>query len=260
VRNGIAKDVFVVPADVEVRREGPLRILVEGNPRVWFKGVGEALAAVREMREAHHVTLVTGERGFDAAGADEVAGPLSAAEMAERYAAADVVLKLSRVEGMFGPPLEGMHRGATCVVSAVTGHEEYVEHGVNGLVVDWDDPRGTSRALDLLARDRALLHELRRGALATARAWPSWEQAGAFMALALREVARRPAPDGAAAAARMLADARGAIEAQRLVVAERDRLRYRVAPLLRLDALVERRPLRWLLAPVRRVWRKVRAR
>ena len=71
------------------------------------------------------------------------------------------MLKLSRVEGMFGPPLEGFHMGATCVVTAVTGHEEYVEHGVNGLVVDWDDPRGTARALDLLARDRALLHCLR---------------------------------------------------------------------------------------------------
>ena len=82
--------------------------------------------------------------------------------------------------------------GATCVVTPVTGHEEYVEHGENGLVVEWDDVRGTSRALDLLARDRALLHRLRWGALATARGWPSWEQQGTVMAAALREVARRP--------------------------------------------------------------------
>ena len=55
--------------------------------------------------------------------------------------------------------------GATCVTTEVTGHEEYVEHGVNALVVDWDDLRGTARQLDLLARDRVLLHRLRRGAL-----------------------------------------------------------------------------------------------
>ena len=54
------------------------------------------------------------------------------------------MLKLSRVEGMFGPPLEGFHMGATCVVTAVTGHEEYVEHGENGLVVEWDDPAGSA--------------------------------------------------------------------------------------------------------------------
>ncbi len=255
VRNGISKDVFAAPAELPVRLHGPLRIVVEGNPHVWFKGVGEALASVRQMREPHHLTVVTAARDLDA---DEIVGPLSHEEMAALYARSDVVLKLSRVEGMFGPPLEGMHCGATCVVTAVTGAEEYVEHGRNGLVVDWDDPRGTSRALDLLARDRALLHSLRLGALATARSWPSWEQAGTMMAAALREVARRPAPDAGPAFAAALSDVRAAIEAQALVVSQRDRLRYRVAPLERLDRVVERRPLRWLLAPLRRVWRRVR--
>ncbi len=62
--------------------------------------------------------------------------------MAEPLRRTDVVLKLSSVEGMFGPPLEGFHRGATCVVTPVTGHEEYVEHGWNGLLTDWDDLAG----------------------------------------------------------------------------------------------------------------------
>ncbi len=258
VRNGIPKDVFASPAQLDVRRGEPLRIVIEGNPHVWFKGVGEALAAVREMSQPRHVTLVTGVRDVDTTGADEVVGPLSHGEMAALYARSDVVLKLSRVEGMFGPPLEGFHCGATCVVTAVTGHEEYVEHGVNGLVVDWDDPRGTSRALDLLAADRMLLHRLRTGALATARAWPSWEQSGTVMAAALRQLVRRPQPDATPALANALGTVRAAVEQQALVVSQRDRLRYRVAPLERLDAIVERAPLRWLLAPLRRVWRKVR--
>jgi glycosyltransferase involved in cell wall biosynthesis len=194
VRNGIAKDVFVAPREVEPRR-GPLRVLVEGSPRIGFKGVSEALAAAAAMREPHEVTLVTPERdGEDVPGADRLVRAVPHTEMARLYAEHDVVLKLSRVEGMFGPPLEGMHLGATCVVTPVTGHDEYVVHRHNGLVVDWDDPRGTTRALDLLARDRALLHELRCGALATARSWPSWEQAGSFMALALRRIAAEPSP------------------------------------------------------------------
>jgi glycosyltransferase involved in cell wall biosynthesis len=258
VRNGIPKDVFTSPSELDVRLRDPLRIVIEGNPHVWFKGVGDALASVRAMGEPRHVTVVSGVRDFDTSGADEVVGPLSHEEMAALYGRSDVVLKLSRVEGMFGPPLEGFHMGATCVVAAVTGHEEYVEHGVNGLIVDWDDPRGTARALDLLARDRALLHRLRLGALATARAWPSWEQAGTMMAGALREIARRPAPAAEPALAALLGDTRAAIERQALVVSQRDRLRYRVAPLERLDAIVQRAPLKWMLKPLRRVWRKVR--
>lgn len=207
VRNGIAKDVFVSPPAAAVALDRPLRILVEGSSKIAFKGIGEALAATAQMREARHVTLVTPDRDGDALeGADEIVRAVPHSEMARLYAEHDVVLKLSRVEGMFGPPLEGFHMGATCVVTPVTGHDEYVRHGVNGLVVDWDDPRGTARALDLLARDRALLHRLRVGALATARAWPSWEQAGAFMALALRRIAAEPAPSPRVAGGRLVRD------------------------------------------------------
>jgi O-antigen biosynthesis protein len=259
VRNGIAKDVFSPPDHVVPRRDGALRVLIEGSPGTWFKGIPEALAATGSMSEARHVTVVTAARdGLD--GADEVIGPVPVAGMADLYARTDVVLKLSRVEGMFGPPLEGMHLGATCVVTAVTGHEEYVEHGVNGLVVDWDDTRGTARALDLLARDRRLLHELRCGALDTARGWPSCEQAGAFMALALQTIARRPvsSPGAVAAARRTLGDARAAVEAHKLIVAERDRLRYRAASLERFDRIFGQPPLSWLVAPLRALWRRLR--
>lgn len=207
VRNGIPKDVFVSPAAAPVALHGPLRVLVEGSPRIGFKGVREALAAAGAMHEQRRVTLVTPDRdGEDPAGADDVVRAVPHSEMARLYAEHDVLLKLSRVEGMFGPPLEAFHLGATCVVTPVTGHEEYVRHRHNGLVVDWDDERGTARALDLLARDRALLHLLRTNALATARSWPSWEQAGAFMALALRRIAAEPPPPPRVAGRRLVRD------------------------------------------------------
>jgi O-antigen biosynthesis protein len=258
VRNGVAKDVFTPPAAPPVRGDEPLRILVEGDPDVWFKGVPDAIAATRSMRAPRVVTAVT-PRGSRLDGVDVAMGPLSQPEMAAAYADADVVLKLSRVEGMSGPPLEGFHMGATCVVTPVTGHEEYVVHGENGLVVDWDDVRGTGRALDLLARDHALLHRLRCGALATARGWPSWDQQAEVMAGALREVARRPPPqDGFDA--RLLAELRGGIEGHALVAAERDLLRWRLAPMLAVDRALDRPAVRWLARPARRTWGAARRR
>lgn len=214
VRNGIDKEVFAPLERPPAPSEDPLRVLIEGSPTSWFKGVPEAIFAAAAMREARHVTVVTAQReALEGLPADEVVGPLSHREMAERYTLSDVVLKLSSVEGMFGPPLEGFHRGATCVVTPVTGHEEYVEHGWNGLITEWDDPRGTARALDLLARDRELLHFLRLNALETARAWPSWDQASEFMAAALIAIRDDPQPAATAGAARLLADVREGLEA-----------------------------------------------
>ncbi len=272
VRNGVDKEVFAPAEQVQPATGGPLRILIEGSPSSWFKHVHDAIDAAAAMSEPRHVTVVCGDRqALGDVAADEIVGPLSHREMAELYGRTHVVLKLSSVEGMFGPPLEGFHAGATCVVTPVTGHEEYVEHGFNGLLCDWDDLRGTARQLDLLARDRDLLHYLRCNALETARAWPDWRQSGQFMAAALRAIRLEPQPIAAAASARMLADLRGGVEIyhehlrERLAYAHKadrfDRLvaRARGNPLIRAFLRLRRyRAARVAARPFRPLTRRLR--
>jgi hypothetical protein len=127
-------------------------------------------------------------------------------------------------------------------------------------VVEWDDARGTARALDLLGRDRLLLQFLRHNALRTAAAWPSWEQQGGVMAAVLRSVHREPAPPAGSGARALLADVRAGVQAQAAVLAERGRLRHRIAPLLALERIMERRALRWITRPARRAWGAARQR
>jgi O-antigen biosynthesis protein len=211
VRNGVAKDVFR-PADAVSPRRGPLNVLVEGHPDVWFKGIDDAVATLHQATEPLATTFVTPSRIEEGRLPGGQVGPLTHAGLADLYAETDVVLKLSRVEGMFGPPLEGFHLGATCVVWPVTGHEEYVMHGWNGVVVDWDDVRGTARWLDLLSKNGRLLHFLRSNALATAKSWPSWSQSSDFMASALRSIVREPAPPSYAGQRRLLRESRAHAE------------------------------------------------
>jgi O-antigen biosynthesis protein len=224
VPNGIDKTLFAAPRDPPGRGDGALRVLVEGSPRLWFKGVPAAIEALGAMRAPHHATLVTPEAAPPEirAAFDEVLGPLPHDRMPAVYAQADVLLKLSRVEGVFTPPLEAFHCGATCVVWPVTGHDEYVEHGVNGIVAGWDDIQGTAHWLDLLATDAELLARLRRGALQTASRWPSWKEAARGMASALREIAVAPEPEGGAGVTQLLGDAHAGLEELRV-----DQLRLR---------------------------------
>jgi glycosyltransferase involved in cell wall biosynthesis len=242
VRNGIDKDTFAVADAIRPRFGAPLRVMVEGNPGVAFKGVGEALAAAHGMREPRHVTLVCSDRGAaESAPADAVVGPLTASEMAALYRQTDVVLKLSRVEGMAAPPLEGFHGGATSITTPVTGHDEYVIDGHNALLASWDDERGTSRLLDLLARDRRLLHELRTNAVRTARAWPSAAQSTVMMALVLRRIATAPSPDPTGAAASMAADIRTTMQRHHAAQRDHERLKVRMR---RLEGLLSKGPLK----------------
>jgi glycosyltransferase involved in cell wall biosynthesis len=272
VPNGIDKEIFGPLASVPNAAAGPLRVLIEGSPASWFKGVHSAIHAVGAMREPRHVTVVTGERAalgeIAASAVDAVVGPLDHAEMAQLYEQTDVLLKLSSVEGMFGPPLEGFHRGATCVVTPVTGYDEYVVHGWNGLITDWDDLRGTARQLDLLARDRRLLAFLRTNALETARSWPSWRDSSELMAAALLAVRDAPAPDAAPAAARLLADLRGGLELNGKLLRERSEFERRARriermlrhPLARVLLRVRRnRAAQIALRPLRPIYRRTRS-
>lgn len=217
VPNGIDKDRFCSYRQT-TDPEAPLRVLVEGGAGLWFKGVQDALAVLELVRAPLRTTLVTPEEpGEEARRAfDRVVGPLPNTAMADVYREADVLLKLSRVEGVFTPPLEAFHCGATCVVWPVTGHDEYVRHGVNGVVVDFDDVIGTANWLDLLAKDRALLNRLRDGALAAAASWPSWDRSTAALAEVLEQIAGGPLPAAGDGVALLLADLDAAMEEQRM--------------------------------------------
>jgi hypothetical protein len=177
-----------------------LRILVEGQASLWFKGVDRAVAAARAMTEPAEVTVVAPDP--EAAGSFEgarVVGALDPAGMAAVYAEHHVLLKLSRIEGLALAPLEAMHVGRPAVVTPYSGHDEAVVHGRSGLVVPFDDEPGTVRALDRLARDRGLLEQLSAGALETAARWPGADDAATAFANAVRGIAAAPEPDADAA-------------------------------------------------------------
>jgi hypothetical protein len=90
------------------------------------------------------------------------------ARMPAIYSSCDVLVKLSSVEGFFGPPLEMMSCGGTAITSDVTGHDEFMRHGENGIVVPGGNPCLVREWLVRLMQDRAMLAMLRRNALTTA--------------------------------------------------------------------------------------------
>lgn len=210
VRNGIDKSVFEpVAAPTPAPADDPLRVVVEGSESTPLKGVAQTFEAIVLAKCPLHVTWVAPHGAGGEGGpvhVDRVLERLTHAEMADLFAESHVLVKLSRAEGMYGPPLEGFHRGCTVVTTAVTGHEEYVRHMENGYVVGWDDVHGTARALDLLATDRDLLARLRAGALQTARDWPGWDTSAAEFAAALQQVASEPPPPVQASGLRLTAE------------------------------------------------------
>lgn len=193
-RNGIDKDRYRPdgPALAPPRTDG-LRVLVEGSEAP-MKGVSEAVAAATAAG-AEEVWLLTPSQVSGYSGVDRVISRIPAAETPAVYRSCDVLLKLSQVEGMYGPPLEMFHCGGTVVTNDVTGYDEYVRDGYNGLVVASDDPAAAVGAINRLRCDPGLLRSLRENATRTAQGWRDWDDAGEEFVRILTAIAKQRPPD-----------------------------------------------------------------
>jgi hypothetical protein len=177
VLNGIRKDVYRPEGIAMASRpsRGAPRVLVEGHFGVRFKNTALAIRLAREAGSRDN-WLLTGSPVRWVPGMNRVFSRVPMVETAAIYRSCDVLIKLSTVEGMFGPPLEMFHCGGTAVVFDVTGHDEYIRHNDNGLVAPSGDLHAVVSHVTELLGDRNHLLRLKEGALATAAAWPDWAQ------------------------------------------------------------------------------------
>lgn len=180
VRNGIRKDIYTPsgPAIAPRNLARPPRILVEGHFGVSFKNTALSIRLAREAG-ARDIWVLTGSPVSWLPGVNRVFSQVPMIKTPQIYRSCDILVKLSTVEGMFGPPLEIFHCGGTAIVFDVTGHDEYIVDGVNACVISRGDADRVVRILQRLLSDRDTLSQLQQGALQTAAAWPSWEESSA---------------------------------------------------------------------------------
>lgn len=174
VRNGIRKDIYTTEGiAVEPRSSGVPRILVEGHFGVPFKNTALAIRLARKAG-ARDIWVMTGSPIRRVPCVSRVFSRVPIHRTPEIYRSCDIILKLSTVEGMFGPPLEMFHCGGTALTFDVTGHDEYIRDGENAVVVPGRDPSRVVREIQSFLQDCQKLDRLKSGAIATAENWPDW--------------------------------------------------------------------------------------
>lgn len=172
VPNGLDGDIFHKTDPIE-KKGNKLRVLLEGPINAPLKGMKEAFEVVKDLDVEVWCISSDGKprpewkchRFFESV-------PMT--KMKEIYSSCDILLKLSRMEGFFGPPLEMMACGGTSVVGKVTGHDEYIIDGENALIVDPMDIKGARQAVQLLIDNKDLREKLCHNGAKTVEQW-QWE-------------------------------------------------------------------------------------
>ena len=154
VPNGLDGQLFHRSEPLLPKRKRP-KVLLEGAIDYWYKGMEEAYAAVSNLEADLWIVSSQGapKQGWHY---DAFFQRVPINEMKRIYSSCDILLKMSRVEGFFGPPLEAMACGCAVVVGKVTGYDEYIQDGYNALVVEKGDIAGARAAVQRLLMDEKL--------------------------------------------------------------------------------------------------------
>lgn len=171
VPNGIDTSIFFKSKIDEKNRP---RVLLEGPLTIPFKGVVDAYEAVKNLDCEIWIVSSDGkppknwkyDRFFEKVNIDD---------MKNIYSSCDILLKMSRVEGFFGPPMEAMACGCSVVVSKCTGYDEYIEHEKNALVVDMGDICEATKAVNRLLTNETLRKKLVQNGYETIKEW-TWDR------------------------------------------------------------------------------------
>ncbi|MNX66843.1 Alpha-D-kanosaminyltransferase [compost metagenome] len=173
VPNGL--DPTIIHPGEPLSPKGPrLRVLLEGPIAIPFKGMADAFAATRDL-DCEVWCVSSHGRPEPGWRCDRFFSAVPMTEMRRIYSSCDVLLKMSRVEGFFGPPMEMMACGGAVVVSQVTGYDEYIVAGDNALVVPPGDVAAAREALQRLIADPELRQRLVANGAKTAAEW-RWDE------------------------------------------------------------------------------------
>ena len=173
VPNGLDTDVFYKTEPIEPKGEKP-RVLIEGQINYWLKGTEEAYEAVKDLDCELWIVSSWGKppkywkytKFFE---------KVPFEKMKNLYSSCDIFLKMSKVEGFFGPPMEAMACGCAVVVGKVSGYDEYIVNNENALVVESGDITDARKAVQKLMKRQELRDKLIKTALRVPYDW-NWSK------------------------------------------------------------------------------------
>jgi glycosyltransferase involved in cell wall biosynthesis len=148
------------------RTEAPLQRVVFIGRHVAVKGIDVLLRAWALLQRPTGLRLILAGNGpehdklqalaHDLGVRDSVDFPGAVSNVPEILAGSGLYVQASHQEGLPNAVLEAMASGLAVVATRVSGHEDVVQHGSTGLLVERDNPEALAAAMQALLDDPGL--------------------------------------------------------------------------------------------------------
>ena len=201
LRSEFGKEATTVPYSIDFAKYGvekaafprtsKKRVLVEGPPGDSRKRIPFTFQVLSQFPDLEVFYAAGSGQPDPAWRIDQFFSAVPYHQMPTIYASCDFVLKLSSQESFALPVLESFASGGTAITSAFTGHDFYIKHRENALVVPIDDETAAVAAVQKLVGDNALMEALKLEAKKTSHLF-SWDISSQKMEQKLSEISSLP--------------------------------------------------------------------
>ena len=148
--------------------KGKIKILIEGDPAVYYKNVDEAFKITNQLdRDKYEIHFLSyNAEPKDWYKVDVFHHKVNHNEVYKVYQECDILLKSSILESFSYPPLEMMATGGVCVVRPNGGNVEYIRDNENCLF--YETVEEAVEKIEKLSKDEKLREKLIKGGTKTA--------------------------------------------------------------------------------------------
>ena len=141
---------------------GKVKVLIEGDSEVYYKGVDESFKIANMLDRNRFEVWYLSYNGKSKPWykVDKFIHRVPYEEVGKIYEQCDILLKSSTLESFSYPPLEMMATGGFSVLVRNGGNVEYLEDGVNCLFYEQGDIEGAVKLINKLVEDESLRQTL----------------------------------------------------------------------------------------------------
>ena len=189
IYNALETSIFYPRKEEKQKEETSITIV--GSEDFKFKNIGEILEVIRLLKRNYKIKLnwiTQNNPKINEEGKDAIVNPQQKV-IGDVLRNTDIYICNSEYEAFGLPTLEAMTCGAAVITTDTGGMRDFVQNGINALVINHHDKDDMKEKIEMLINDKKLMHKIAENGMKTALKF-NWDNSVINMEKYFRKIAK----------------------------------------------------------------------
>ena len=189
IYNALETSIFYSRKEEKQKEETSITIV--GSEEFKFKNIGEILEVIRLLKRNYKIKLnwiTQNNPKINEEGKDAIVNPQQKV-IGDVLRNTDIYICNSEYEAFGLPTLEAMTCGAAVITTDTGGMRDFVQNGINALVINHHDKDDMKEKIEMLINDKKLMHKIAENGMKTALKF-NWDNSVINMEKYFRKIAK----------------------------------------------------------------------